>query len=741
MSDEKKISLDDIEDFLVEDDERASSLDFRDLWNLVVLNLRWFALSVLLCVLLAGAYLYWARPSATVIGKMQLKESRKESGMSASLAALTSSIPFGLDNSIGGATNGEVETEIIKSTILVRDVVNDLGLHTSYRLRKWGRSRLLYQNQPVNVTLDSVHLQWLDRELPLTAHQIKLDIHKTADGYEVEGQLKENKDEFVLPSQTFAKLPATIKTAAGTLTITENTGLTPQQQESYIEGYTLTVTIVPPMIAANGFLANLEIEPATKKSSTILSLSLEDENVLRGIDFINRLVEVYNRRSNEDKNEELMKTDAFVSERLAKIDAELGSTDTDWEQFKTKFHITDPQVDAQEAMSMKSGYETKLVEIGAQLQIVDYLSEYVNNPANRYALIPSSVGLDKTSSAGSLTEKYNEMVLERNRLLKSVSEQSPQVQLITKTLDDMYPSVQAAFRQARQAVNLQRQSVEREYNKYMGRVGNAPGMERAMTDIGRQRNIKQGVYLVMLQKREETAMELANVSEKGKLIDETQVDPTSVMPQKKIVLLAAVFLGLLIPLGVLFLLSLLRSNIATMADLKKLTTLPTIGEIPQDGYDDAIRNLRTRLLQTLKPEQKVILVASNDAGDGKTFVAKQLADSLTTIGKKAFYMDCDLRKQHTSAHPADILAGEAFATELRNVVSENDYVVLDSPALGAYADANQLAAFADATIYVVKAGQTRKSVVSALNKECRLPDVHIVLNAIDMTKKKYKLYY
>lgn len=741
MSDEKKISLENLEDFLVEDDERPSSLNFRDLWNLVVLNFRWFVLSVLLCILLAGAYLYWARPSVTIVGKMQLKESKKESGLSASLAALTSSIPFGLGSSLGAATNGDVETEIIKSTLLVRDVVNDLGLHTSYRLRKWGRSRLLYQDQPVNVTIDPVHLQWLDKKLPLTVHLIKLNIHKTADGYEVEGLLKKNKDEFDLPSQTFAKLPATVKTAVGALTITENTGLTPEQQELYQEGYTLTVTIVPPMIAANAFLANLEIDPATKKSSTILNISLKDESVLRGIDFINRLVEVYNRRSNDDKKEELMKTDAFVNERLAKVDAELGSTDADWEQFKTKFHITDPQVDAQQAMSMKSGYETKLVEIGAQLQIVDYLSDYVNNPANRYALIPSSVGLDKTSSAGSLTEKYNEMVLERNRLLKSVSEQSPQVQLITKTLDDMYPSVQAAFRQVRQAVNLQRQSVEREYNKYMSRVGNAPGMERAMTDIGRQRNIKQGVYLVMLQKREETAMELANVSEKGKLIDETQVDPASVKPKKKIVLLAAVFLGTLIPLCILFLLSLLRSSIATMADLQKLTTLPIVGEIPQNGYDDAIRNLRTQLLQALKPEQKVILVASNDAGDGKTFIAKQLAGSLTTIGKEAIYMDCDLRKQHTSAHPADILAGKAFAAELEKAVSENDYVVLDSPALGAYADANQLAAFADVTIYVVKAGQTRKSVVSALNKDSRLPDVHIVFNAIDMTKNKFKLYY
>lgn len=262
-----------------------------------------------------------------------------------------------------------------------------------------------------------------------------------------------------------------------------------------------------------------------------------------------------------------------------------------------------------------------------------------------------------------------------------------------------------------------------------------------MTDIGRQRNIKQGVYLVMLQKREETAMELANVSEKGKLIDETQVDPASVKPKKKIVLLTAVFLGTLIPLCILFLLSLLRSSIATMADLQKLTTLPIVGEIPRNGYDDAIRNLRTQLLQTLKPEQKVILVASNDAGDGKTFIAKQLAGSLTTIGKEAIYMDCDLRKQHTPAHPADILAGKAFAAELKKAVSENDYVVLDSPALGAYADANQLAAFADATVYVVKAGQTRKSVVSALNKDSRLPDVHIVFNAIDMTKNKFKLYY
>lgn len=758
MSEEKKISLEDLEDLLGDDNaSSSSSVSFRDLWSMVMLNLRWFVLSVLACLLIAGAYLYWARPSVVVTGKMQLKDTKKESGMSASLAALTSSIPFGLGGSIGGATSGDTEVEIMKSTLMIRDVVNDLGLHTEYRLSQWGRSRLLYQEQPVNVALEESRLVWFDQELPLTTHQIELEIQKNASGYTVDGTLKENKEETDLPSQTFSKLPATLKTAVGTLTISENQLLTPKLRELYQGDYTLKVSIIPPMIAANNFMAALEVEPASKKVATILNITLKDEHVVRGIDFINHMVEVYNRRANEDKNEELMRTDEFVNERLAKVDAELGSSDADWESYKTKFRITDPQVDAQESMTMRSGYETKLVEAGAQLRIMDDLIGFVSNPANRYVPIPSGIGLDKSSPTNSVTEKYNENVLERNRLLKSLNEQAPQVQLLTKTIDDMFPSVLSALRQSRQAIELQRQSVEREYTKYQGRVGSAPGMERVLTDIGRQREIKQAVYLVMLQKREQTAMELVNATEKGKLIDETQAESGSAAPKKKVALLAALFLGVLIPFGILFLIRMMKAEVETRQDVESLTSLPIIGEIPPGDSSEALRNLRNKLLQRLKPDQKVILFASEADGDGKTYLAERLDDTLKSIGKKTLYFNTDLRKSETvngssstvigycltvnGKHPLDVLASADFAARIEQAKANNDYVILDSPSLDRYQDAYHLAQFADVTCFVVKPGVTKKSILASLDKESRLPNISLIINVIDMSKQEYKLYY
>lgn len=740
MSEEKKISLNERED-LMGDDNAPFSFDLRDLWSMFLLNIRWFILSVLACLLIAGAYLYWAKPSVTVTGKMQLKDTKKESGMGASLAALSSSIPFGLGSSLGGATSGDTEMEIMKSTLMIRDVVNDLGLHTEYRLSKWGRSRLLYREQPVKVDLEKSRLEWFDQELPLTTHQIELEIQKDASGYTVEGIHKENKDEIDLPSQTFSKLPATLKTEIGTLTITENQLLTPKLQELYQDGYTLKVSIIPPMIAANRFMAALTIEPVSKKVATILNISLKDENVLRGIDFVNHLVEVYNRRANEDKNEELMRTDEFVNERLAKVDAELGSSDADWESYKTKFRITDPKADAQETMTMRSGYETKLVEIGAQLRIMDDLIGFVNNPANRYAPIPSGIGLDKNSQTNSVAEKYNENVLERNRLLKSLNEQAPQVQLLTKTIDDMFPAVLSALRQSRQAIELQRQSVEREYTKYQGRVGSAPGMERVLTDIGRQREIKQAVYLVMLQKREQTAMELVNTTEKGKLIDETQPEAGSASPKKKVVLLVALFLGVLIPFGILFLLRMMKSEVETRQDVESQTSLPIIGEIPPGDSSEALRNLRTNLLQCLKSGQKVILLASEADGDGKTYLAERLNDTLKSIGKKALYLNADLRKAGNGQHPLDVLASADFAARIEQAKANNDYVILDSPSISRYYDAYQLAQFADATLFVVKSGATKKAVLSSLDKESRLPNISLIINAMNLSKQEYQLYY
>ena len=195
--------------------------------------------------------------------------------------------------------------------------------------------------------------------------------------------------------------------------------------------------IVPPTARAMDFVELLKVEDTETKAPDIISITLEDENAMRGTDVVNHLIEVYNRYTNDRKNEEAEKTEDFVNHRLAKLDQELGTSDEAWEKSKKTYQITDPQADAQNVMQMKAVYETKLVEIGTQLQIHDYLSEYINNPDNLFEIIPVSFGdsgldlqesqisyptMNSASSKSSLIAQHNALVSQRKQLLRSMTD-------------------------------------------------------------------------------------------------------------------------------------------------------------------------------------------------------------------------------------------------------------------------------------------------------------------------------
>lgn len=737
----------------------APKVDLKQLWTQVIINWYWIVVSVIGCGLLAFSYLWFTPTTYTVTGKMEIiDKSQNNSGLSAGMAMLNS-LPMGLGSALGGGIGGSLgidsEKEILKSTMLVRNVVNDLGLYTDYYLCRWGKKTLLYLDQPLNVKLDEAHLLWFDKELPLKFHQIQLTISKEDDKIVVGTVLKENREKTKLPEQTFSTLPFTIKTEIGTLTVSENV-LSEKQERTFENNYTLKVVISPPTEVANDFISRITTEPPTKKITNILKISVNDKNIVRGIDFINHLVDAYNKRANDEKNEEAIKTDEFVNARLAKIDAELGSSDAAWENSKKNFQITEPEIDAQEVMEKKSLYESKLVEIGTELQLHDYLSEYVHNIDNLYELIPIGItggmgdlsgeanNKEVNSSNSSLIAKHNTLVNQRKELLRSMSDKAPQIQRLTESIKELHPTLLMSLKRDRQNLIMKRNAVEREYSKYMGRVNTAPKMERVLTEIGRQREIKQGVYLLMLQKREETAMELANTTDKGRLIDDTTLVKDSENPQKKKVLIAAIFVGLLIPIGYLFFYRLFKSKIDVPYDLKDVTNDPIIGEVALSNNEEGIRTLRCNLLLNLKKDQKAVMLISESEGDGKTYLAKQLTDSLSAIGKKVLYMNCDFRSNDSNLssgqHPADILARESFVTQMNEAKSNNDYVIIDTPALDNYNDTNQLAPFADATLFVVKIGNTKKSAIEKL-KSKSFPQMMYVLNAIDMSKKVNQLIF
>ena len=717
--------------------KRYTIADVNYMWQLFTSHKKWFALSVVLCLFLAGAYVYLSRPSYNILGKMILIDRRQSNTNYLNVSsALLNQLPSSISSSmnLNRSTNADNEIQILKTKQLSKDVVEDLGLYTEIRHQKLLKSRLLYKNQPIDVTVSPEILQTMNENLPLKVYSIRLTIDKSDDGYTVEGKLKKGKKKVDIEEQTFAKLPAVLHTEIGDLTFTEHQLLMEEDMKPFKKDYRLKVTIAPPMMVAKTFVKRLTVASASKKAASVIHINLQDESILRGIDFVNRLVAHYNDRSNQERQEEAAKNEEFINGRIAKIDQELGLTDADWEKVKKQYQVVEPKVDAEEVIGKKSTYETQIVNFGVQQQLLDYLSEYVDDPANRYELIPVNVGV-YSGDAVSMITRHNQLVNERKMLLKSVTEQSTQVKLTTQLIDELHPVIQTAFKRDRESLLLRKRVAEREYNRYMSRVENAPEQERNMTEVNRQRTVKQTVFASLLQTREQVIMELANTVDKSRLIDETQMFKKT-KPKTLYALLLAPILGLILPYLFLFSRRSLKQTIESEVDLKLTTKLPLAGTIPtpdQGMCDDAFRLIRNNILNLLGKGQKTILVTSANQGDGKTFCATHLAEAFTRTGENTFV--CNLQEilppgVNESIHPDDLLAHKGLHQKLASLREAYDVIILDGLEIDQYNEA-LIGGLADMTCFVCRPGKTPKAAIQSLEKlkkENHLSSCCIVLN-------------
>jgi uncharacterized protein involved in exopolysaccharide biosynthesis len=715
---------------------RFTIFDMKYMWAIFTSHKKWFVLSVISCLFLAVTYLYLNRPSYNIAGKMMIIDRRQNSSGISSSTALLNQLPLSLGSSLnlGRSLNVENEKEVIKTKLLAKDVVEDLGLYTEIRLQKFLRSHLLYKNQPVNVIVSPEILQVMNENQPQKIYSIKLTIDKSDAGYTVEGKLKKGKKKVNIEEQTFAKLPAVLHTEIGDLTFTENNLPTEEDRKPFKKDYRLKVNIQPPMMVAKQYYKRLTVAPTSKKVTSILQINLKDEHMIRGIDFVNCLVTHYNNRSNQYRQEEAAKNEEFINGRIAKIDEELGLTDADWEKVKKQYQVTDPKVDVEEVMGKKSTYESQIVNFGVQQQLLDYLSEYVNDPANLYELIPVNVGV-YSGDAVSMISRHNQLVNERKMLLKSVTEQSTQVKLTTQLIDELHPVIQTAFKRDRESLLLRKRVAEREYNRYMSRVENVPEQERNMTEVSRQRNIKQSVFASLLQKREQVAMELANTVDKGRLIEET-LPLTKTNRKSLMALLLSPVFGMILPYAFFFSRRSLKKQINSDIDLKVTTKLPLVGTIPALGQadcDDAFRVIRNNLLQQLKDGQKTILITSANKGDGKTFCATHLADTFTWMGENTIschLLDILPAGMPASIHPADQLAHKGLQQALTSLRETYDIIILDGPEID-QGNGALIGGLADVTCFVCPLKKTSKATIQFLDKlkkENQMSSLCIILN-------------
>ena len=768
------------------EDEEETSFDFKSIINMFLINWKTFAVSIIICLCCGVLFLKVKSPVFQVSTKMLIKEEgKKMTGLSSIIsgnALLSSMADLGMVASSNGVDN---EIEILQSNLLLRETITDLKLYTEYRMDAFLKPKLIYKRQPITVEIDKPSLDNMDE----TKQPIKLTISKEGNEYKVSGKTWTKEKEEMPFEATLSKFPATVKTYAGTLTLTKNIeALEPLSEEKDEH-----VVITPVVSAIKVFKKNLTVETATKKTTALL-LSINDKDVKRAEDFLSQLVICYNHQANADKNDLAMKTEDFVNERLARIVEDLGATEGRLEDYKKTNNLSDLKLDATSAYEMHGEFTKKLVEANTQLELLKYLRQYVDNPKNRYQLIPSNVGLQDKSSM-ELISNYNEEVLKRNKMLRTASDLAPQVQTSTSVLDELQNTIHDALTQAFRSVEIERNNIEAQYSITQNKIGKAPSQERVITEISRQRAVKSELYLMLLSKREENSISLASTADKGKLIDE-MVDEGKVSPKSSIVLAVAFILGIGIPFGFIYLLQMTRSTVEARSEVETLTTKPIVADIPLEtattSIEDAMRSLRANIQFALTRDEKVIHVTSGVEGEGKTFCAANLANALARLGKKVVAVDADIRKASLSKisgvsesrsglssvlcmnliteadinsavisskeypsldilpaggipnNPAELVACGKIEDVVGILKEMYDYVVIDATSLDDGTDALYINKVADYTLYVVRADKTtRKSVeaIDQLSDKGNLKNVNVAINAIDMSQKKYKYQY
>lgn len=763
-------------------EEKEEKTDFKAILFKYAIHWPWFVACTLLCIAGAWLYLRYTPPVYNISAYVIIKDNDKNSKASSGMADLED---LGFYSSINNFDN---EVEILQSRTLIKKVVEELDLYISYATKSSFHDIELYKSSPVKVWITPEEAQ----KLPAPAR-----LHLTLQpGNKLNVKLRIGEEEY---NKQFDKLPALLTTPSGTFSFTPKDSATVQSTQE------IMATVSSPRSVANTYRGALSIEP-TSKSTTIAQISVKSTHTQRGMDFINKLVEVYNRDANDDKNEVATKTAEFIDERIKIINGELGTTEQELETFKRDAGLTDLKSDAQLALSENSEYEKKRAENSTQLRLVQFLAGYANNPDHAYEVLPVNVGLTDTGLA-ELINRYNEMLLERKRLLRSSQENNPVVVNLDASIRAMRSNVLTTINSVQRGLAITQADLERQAGKYAGRITNAPGQERQLVSISRQQEIKAGLYLMLLQKREENAITLASTANNARMVDEALADAIPVSPKGKMIYLVALILGIALPVVVIYIIELLKYKIEGRADVEKITSLPIVGDVPlseDKGKEESIvvhenqndlmaetfRNVRTNVLYMMRSDEKVILVTSTTTGEGKTFIASNLAVSLALLGKKIVIVGLDIRKpslnkafnlshreqgisqflanpEHTDLmslvqvsrinanlsilpggpippNPTELVARESLPQAIDILKKHFDYIILDTAPIGMVTDTLLISRVANASIYVCRADYTHKAdytLINELSEQKKLPNLCTLINGLDMKKKKYGYYY
>lgn len=724
----------------------------------------WFAGCLLLALGLAALYLAVATPKYTVASKLLIR------GIDRGPDASSANPGFKDLDAFKSATSIENETEALKSRFLLRQVLAELALNASYFIDGTFRKEELYGPEaPIQVLVSLLRPAAAKR--PITIYI------KDATTFSIEDQ------DAARSTHRFGQ---EIKKPYGTFTVLKTNAPGPassEEQKVVVQLHSLATL-------AEAYSKNLTVEPVNKKAS-VLEVSLLEAVPAKGVAIVNKMIEVYNRENKSDRNLLAINSIRFIDNRLAALSGELSTVEKKVETYKSQNAVTNVTSEAAIYGEEARNTNKQLADVNIQIDVLESLERYLTRPGSKNTLAPSNLGLQDPTLL-TLLAKFNELQLERDRMLRTTQPGNPLVENMDEQTAALRGNILENLRTIRTGLALTRGTLSARSGQFDANTRQVPTIERKLQTINRQQGVKQGIYLYLLQKREEASLSLAATGSNTRVLDPALVSKEPVKPSKPIVFLLAVLAGLTLPLAFVSIKGLLSTAVDTRAAVERRTAAPVAGQVgplrpgkllavAEDAGSpqaEAYQYLRTGLLATLAggPAQ-VLLFTAGQAREGQTVVALNVAASLGQVGKRVVVVDFNLRAPHLSQYltassagedgvssylngqgrplpqllhsgglganvhwlgagpvapnPIELMASERARELLEALKPQFDHILVLTAPVGQVADALSLAPLVDACVYVLRLGHAHTAqveVVEGLFAGRQFKQVAVVLN-------------